>query len=183
MEEWNENGDSCRRNWRKSTVPKLGIFLAEGDEGSVSSRLIVLRQDLRSTTINGEVANNPIRTDSQEDLCMEQYWDSIRQTVCRKCIDGDGKGGCRLPIDESCGLDKFFPEILQTVSTVRSDSYQDYVEALRANVCANCEHQFSNGVCKKRDTLECALDRYLPVVIEVIESVKMSAVGTERKPS
>lgn len=152
----------------------VGTYVSAPDRAEVGHRL---------TTIYGEVVNNPIRTDHQEDLSMEQYWDSIRQKVCRKCIDGDGKGGCRMPIDESCGLEEFFPEIVRTVSSVRSDSYQDYVEALRANICAKCEHQFSNGICKKRDTLECALDRYLPVVIEVIESVKMSVVGTDYKPS
>ena len=145
-----------------------------------SERIIT---ELQSMTRENVVASNPIRTNSKEDVSMDQYWDSIRQKVCRKCIDGDGKGGCRLPIDESCGLERFFPEIVKTVSNVRSDSLQDYVDALRANICTNCEHQFSDGVCKKRDTLECALDRYLPVVIEVIESVKMSAVGTEHKPS
>jgi len=114
---------------------------------------------------------------------MEQDWGSIRQKVCRKCLDGDGKGGCRLPIDDSCALDKFFPEIVQAVSNVQSDSYQDYVNTLRANICAQCEHQFPDGECKKRDTLECALDRYLPVVIEIIESVKVSSVGTTHGPA
>jgi len=121
--------------------------------------------------------------DSQEDTSMDQYWDSIRKNVCRKCIDGDGKGACRLPIDESCGLDKFFPEIVQTVTAVQSDSFQDYVVALRARICANCEHQYADGVCRKRDTLECALDRYLPVVIDIIESVKLSSVvATQHGP-
>ena len=110
---------------------------------------------------------------------MDQQWDAIRQKVCRKCIDGDSKGGCRLPIDETCGLEEFFPEIVQTVRSVHSDSYQDYVNALRLNICAHCEHQFANGTCRKRDTLECALDRYLPVVIDVIESVKLLSVRTE----
>jgi len=119
----------------------------------------------------------------EEEWSMDQSWDLIRQKVCRKCIDGDGKGGCRLAIDDSCGLDKFFPEIVQTVLNVHSDSYQDYVDALRANICSSCEHQFADGVCKKRDTLECALDRYFPIVIEVIESVKLSAVGTEHGPA
>jgi hypothetical protein len=152
----------------------MGTYVCAPDRAAVGLRLII---------VCGEVVNNPIRTEHKEGLSMEQYWDSIRQKVCRKCIDGDGKGGCRMPIDESCGLEEFFPEIVQTVSRVHSDSYQDYVEALRANICANCEHQFSSGICKKRDTLECALDRYLPVVIEVIESVKLSAVGTGHKPS
>ena len=117
-----------------------------------------------------------------EDGNMDMYWDSIRKTVCRKCIDGDGKGGCRLPIDESCGLETFFPEIVQTVSSVHSDSFQDYVGALRANICRNCEHQFADGDCRKRDTLECALDRYLPVVIEVIETVKTTVVEASHGP-
>jgi hypothetical protein len=114
---------------------------------------------------------------------MDQQWDSIRQRVCRKCIDGDAKGGCRLPVDESCALDKFFPEIVETVSSVHSGSYQDYVDALRARICKSCEHQFSNGFCAKRDSLECALDRYFPVIIEVIDSIKTSAVGTGRASS
>jgi hypothetical protein len=117
-----------------------------------------------------------------EDASMDQTWESIRQKVCRKCVDGDGKGGCRLPIDDSCGLDTFFPEVVQVVSNVHSDSYQDYVNALRANICATCEHQFANGDCKKRDALECALDRYFPVIIEVIETVKRPTVGTEHGP-
>ncbi|HEY6951168.1 MAG TPA: hypothetical protein VI758_02105, partial [Bacteroidota bacterium] len=123
------------------------------------------------------------RMDHTEDSMMEQPWDSIRQKVCRKCIDGDGKGGCRMPVDDTCSLAAFLPEIVQTVSSVHSDSYQAYIDALRANVCSNCEHQFAGDVCKKRDTLECALDRYYPVVIEVIESVKSAAVGSGHNPS
>ncbi len=114
---------------------------------------------------------------------MDQQWDSIRQRVCRKCIDGDSKGGCRLPVDETCALDAFFPEIVETVSSVRSGSYQDYVDALRARVCSSCEHQFSNGFCAKRNSLECALDRYFPIIIEVIEAVKISAVGAGQATS
>ncbi len=110
---------------------------------------------------------------------MDQDWDSIRQKVCRKCIDGDGKGGCRLPIDDSCGLAKFFPEVVEVLSSVHSDSIRDYVDVLRGNICTHCEYQFANGVCKKRDALDCALDRYLPLIIDVIESVKRSEAGTE----
>jgi hypothetical protein len=120
---------------------------------------------------------------NKQEANMDQYWDLVRQNVCRKCIDGDGKGNCRMPVDESCGLDRFFPEIVRTVSSVRSDSIQDYVDAVRLNICTHCEHQFESGVCKKRDTLECALDRYLPVIIDVIESVKVPTEGSEHRAS
>lgn len=118
-----------------------------------------------------------------EDLSMEQHWDLIRQKLCRKCIDGDGKGGCRLPVDDTCALETLFPEIVQTVTNVQSNSYQAYVDALRTNICSQCRQQFANGVCRKRDSLECALDRYFPIVIDVIESLKMSAVGSGHAPA
>lgn len=103
---------------------------------------------------------------------MDQSWDAMRMKVCRKCIDGDGKGNCRLPVDETCALEAFFPELIETVSKVKSSSYGDYVQALRENVCAHCQHQLPNGKCNKRETLECALDRYYPMIIEVIETIK-----------
>lgn len=104
---------------------------------------------------------------------MDQSWEVIRMKVCRKCIDSDGKSNCRLPVDETCALEAFFPELLETVNNVRSSSYNDYVEALRQNVCAHCQHQLPNGKCNKRDTLECALDRYYPMIIEAIETIKL----------
>lgn len=103
---------------------------------------------------------------------MEAYWDAMRQKVCRKCIDGDRRGGCRLPAGDECSLEKFFPQIVSTVSSMRTDSFDAYVDALRKNVCEHCEHQLSGAKCPKRDALECALDRYYPVVIDVIETVK-----------
>lgn len=102
---------------------------------------------------------------------MELFWEPLRQRVCAKCIDGDGKGNCRLPQGEVCALEAFLPELVTIVSTVKTDSYQKYVEALRATICAQCNHQVE-GKCNKRETLECALDRYFPVVLEVIETVK-----------
>ncbi len=114
---------------------------------------------------------------------MDQRWDAVRHVVCRKCIDGDGRGNCLLPVDDSCALDKFFPTIAETILTVRSASYQSYVDALRTKICRSCDHQFADGVCRKRDTLECALDRYYPLVIDVVESMRTSTVGSGQRAS
>lgn len=102
---------------------------------------------------------------------MDPFWEPLRLRVCAKCIDGDGKGNCRLPKGDACALEAFLPELVTIVSTVKAYSYQKYVEALRATVCSQCDHQ-TNGRCNKRETLECALDRYFPVVLDVIETVK-----------
>lgn len=103
---------------------------------------------------------------------MEQYWSLIQDKICRKCIDGDGRGNCRLPAAESCAIQEFLPQIVQTVRSVDSDSYSVYVSALRSGICAHCPGQDADGVCKKRDDLECALDRYYGLVLAIIDDVK-----------
>jgi hypothetical protein len=108
---------------------------------------------------------------------MDLSWEQFQNRVCRKCVDGDNKGRCRLPVDESCTLKEFLPEIVKAVSSIHSESIQDYVDALRSHICETCEHQYANGTCWKRDALECALDRFFPIVIEIIESANATEVG------
>ncbi len=49
---------------------------------------------------------------------------------------------------------------------------EPYVEVLRTNVCSRCDFHSPDGSCEKRDKLECALDRYYPLVIEKVHSMK-----------
>lgn len=107
---------------------------------------------------------------------MMLNWDSIQHRVCPKCIDGNRKGDCLLLAGETCALKESFNEIVSAVSGVRSDRYEDYVVAIRSGICANCVHQDADGVCRKRNHLECALDRYLPLVIDVIDAARAMAV-------
>lgn len=100
---------------------------------------------------------------------MDRYWESIREKVCRKCIDGDGKGNCRLQRHDSCALQEFHPAAFSLVAALEADSYDAYVQTLRARICFACEHQTADGVCRKRQSLECALDRYYPLIIDVDE--------------
>ncbi len=103
---------------------------------------------------------------------MEQYWSALQDKLCRKCIDGDGRGHCRLPFGQTCAVQEFLPQLVETVKSLRSDRYDDYVVALRKNVCAGCAEQSSDGVCLRRNAVECALDRYYGLVLQIIESVK-----------
>jgi hypothetical protein len=106
---------------------------------------------------------------------MDRIHGAIRQNICRKCMDGDRTGYCRLSEGAQCAIDAFLPTIVETIANVQSSSYEDYVNALRHNICAQCHHQMSNGICVKRDTLECALDRYYPLLVDVIESSLLPA--------
>jgi len=96
-------------------------------------------------------------------------WEDVQQKVCRKCIDGDGRGDCRLPVDEECALKANAPLIFESIRAVDSPDYNAYVQALRTAVCSACVHQDRNGDCWKRNRLDCALDRYYPLIVEVVE--------------
>ena len=105
---------------------------------------------------------------------VEQYWQAIQGKICPRCLDGDGKGNCRLPAGEECAVQSFLPQIITAIKNVHSTSMGVYISALRGYVCSFCEHQSTDDLnCKKRNHLECALDRYYPLVVETIESVKL----------
>ncbi|MBI4535684.1 MAG: hypothetical protein HY708_05350 [Ignavibacteriae bacterium] len=101
---------------------------------------------------------------------LDRYWRAVQQAVCVKCIDSDGAGTCRLSNDDACGLRAHFSKIVESVLSVRSDTLEPYLEALRNNVCAHCKHQSPDGKCMVRGQLDCGLDRYFPLVIDAIES-------------
>ncbi|MBI4418768.1 MAG: hypothetical protein HY563_08320 [Ignavibacteriales bacterium] len=105
---------------------------------------------------------------------METYWDLIQAKVCRKCMDGDGRGNCRLPRTESCGLKESLPEVVRIARETQSGTYEDFVNALRAQVCSRCRYQLDDGTCPLRTTLECALDRYSLLVLDVIDGTQAS---------
>ncbi len=114
---------------------------------------------------------------------MENYWEALQQRICRKCIDGDGKGNCRLPVDEVCPVKQFLPEIVAAILNVKSDSYEAYVSSLRRTVCIRCDNQQPDGTCRKRDQLECALDRYFPIVVEVVEATQAELNPAHPRPT
>jgi hypothetical protein len=105
----------------------------------------------------------------------EQYMQAIRAKVCTKCIDGDGFGNCRLDPAIECALLQHLPLIVEAVSRVTSEEMEDYVRELRAITCAQCSHESINGYCMLRKEVDCALDRYFPLVVEAIEEVNAAA--------
>jgi hypothetical protein len=114
---------------------------------------------------------------------LQQYWQVIQQRICPRCLDGDGKGNCRLPEGEECTLKSFFPQIVMTIANVKSASIDTYVNALRRHVCILCDHQAADMSCRKRSDLECALDRYYPLVVEIIEAVRAEMERAESSPA
>jgi hypothetical protein len=102
---------------------------------------------------------------------VQVYWDAVRLQVCTHCIDSDRAGGCRLAGPTECSLKRYFPDIVKSVLSVRSESLGPYVKSLRENVCSICQYQSKDGTCLVRTDIDCGLDRYFPLVVESIETV------------
>lgn len=111
-------------------------------------------------------------------VAIDEYWQAIQDKVCAHCVDGDGKGICRIGSDIKCGLKMFFPEIVDTVLAIQSDNLGPYVDALRKNVCPMCEHRATDGSCNVRRSVDCGLDRYFPLIVESIEGFRLHNTQT-----
>ena len=99
---------------------------------------------------------------------MEEYLDALRMQVCRHCIDARDDGRCTLPVERPCPVERFHAKVVRSVLMTTSDLYSDYVSALRRDVCSRCDYGDAAS-CIDREHLDCALDRYLPIVIDTIE--------------
>lgn len=110
---------------------------------------------------------------------LQQYWQAIQEKICHRCLDGDPDGVCRLPAGEECTLKSFLPQMVVTIANVQSTSMDAYVSALRRHVCILCDHQRADMACRKRDDLECALDRYYPLIVDIVETVRETMESNE----
>ena len=102
----------------------------------------------------------------------ERYLQAIREKICTKCIDRTSTGICAATTYEACAINRFLPEIIDIVLTTGGNDLGVHVARLRENVCSVCQHQSPDGHCDLRDDVECALDRYFPLVVEAIREIK-----------
>jgi len=103
----------------------------------------------------------------------EEYWEALQAQVCRTCQDADAKGGCQISGGRECAIKMYLKEILDVVNSVYSPSMEPYEEALRTKVCAKCASQTSDAHCGLRQDSRCALDRYFPLIVQVIEETQL----------
>lgn len=105
----------------------------------------------------------------------DEYWEAVQHKICVKCLDGDGVGGCRIGKGEMCALEAYFPTVISVINSVYSHSIIPYEEELRRRVCSVCRNQSGEGLCHVREQVECSLDRYFPLLVEVIEDTQRRA--------
>lgn len=93
----------------------------------------------------------------------------VRDRICGVCTDRKMDGTCGLEVPGHCALFRLFPEVAGAIQSTNSENIEDYINAIRRGVCSVCEEQASDGTCGQREEVQCALDAYLLLIVEVIE--------------
>ena len=93
----------------------------------------------------------------------------VRDRICRVCSDRTADGTCGLEQPSACALFRLFPQVAKAIQSVQSDDITDYVQSIRQGVCTVCNDQLADGSCEVRNQVQCALDAYLLLIVDVIE--------------
>lgn len=93
----------------------------------------------------------------------------VRNRICKVCTSRTIDGDCGQEDSTSCALFRLFPQVAKAIQSVESDDIQQYVDAIRQQVCAVCTEQDTAGRCETRQQVQCALDAYLLLVVDAIE--------------
>jgi hypothetical protein len=103
----------------------------------------------------------------------------VRSRLCSLCNARTVEGACGADQPEHCSLLTLFPLVAQAVMATESDDFQTYIDAIHENVCSVCIDQRMDGTCPQREDKCCALDAYMPQVVEAIEE----ALGRPLRPN
>ncbi|MBZ5596655.1 MAG: hypothetical protein LAP39_30815 [Acidobacteriia bacterium] len=100
---------------------------------------------------------------------LEELEQIVRGQICRVCSDRKLDGSCGLEDPGTCALFSLFPQVARAIQATHSDDICDYVRAIREQVCTICQQQAADGSCETRDSVACALDAYLLLIVDAIE--------------
>ncbi len=100
-----------------------------------------------------------------------EFEEAVKRHVCGKCMDMGADGVCHTKDPNGCALLRYLPQLVILAQRLNDPKIESYNKAVRENICMSCRSQKKNDVCELRDTLNCGLDRYLPLVLEAIEEV------------
>lgn len=106
---------------------------------------------------------------------MSIYLAAIKEKVCSHCIERGPEGECRISPDKICTIESNYDRIVSAILSSTSERYEDYVGALRRNVCQDCSYGNPKS-CDDRDQVECPLDRYYPLIVDAVEAIGIANI-------
>ena len=110
-----------------------------------------------------------METLSEPGPAMAILEERVRRQICSVCVDRGADGTCGLSNPQECPLFNRFYKIVGSISRVYSDKIDDYITAIREDVCDGCVNQKLDGYCRVREEVRCVLDRYLLLIVGAVE--------------
>jgi len=101
---------------------------------------------------------------------QQAYREAIRLKVCSVCLDSRDDLSCSLG-GRVCAIEGHLSQLVEALSGIDSSRIDPYEEAVRALVCSDCEQQDEQGQCRLRNKGDCALESFLPFVVDAVEDV------------
>jgi hypothetical protein len=114
-------------------------------------------------------------------VSVEEMEAIVRNRVCTVCAERTVEGVCGTQDPDRCSLLNLFPLVAQAVLATESEEIEPYLQAIHENVCSVCVDQALDGTCPHRG-IGCALDAYLPQVVEAIEQAAGRSLKREGLP-
>ncbi|MBU0560947.1 MAG: hypothetical protein KKD86_05400 [Bacteroidetes bacterium] len=102
---------------------------------------------------------------------MEKYIKAIRENICSICVDSSEEGECTLTNQEICAVENYLPKIIEIIHGSNGDNFDEIYSKLREDICEECYAKSEDGECYLREDKNCSLDRYFPLIIEVVQKV------------
>jgi hypothetical protein len=92
----------------------------------------------------------------------------LEEAVCRVCVHRTADGGCTLTERHECPIFEWAKQLADVVQRTGSDRLADYMKEIQDVICPECMQE-EDGSCEDRDHLNCPLDLYLGIVVDVLE--------------
>ena len=103
-----------------------------------------------------------------------QYIDGIRSQVCKECSKSDENGKCTAGPDAECVLELYLPQVTKALEAAHGGNIDEYVVALRTEVCATCKYKGETGYCYTSDTFGCPLESFFQAVANAAQKLDMA---------
>jgi hypothetical protein len=94
----------------------------------------------------------------------------LNAVICPFCTERRDDGSCGLDRLDECPIATHLDALVYAAVTVHSQRLDDYVDAVRRDICPTCRHRtLPADRCDVRSEGHCSLDAYLMPALDVVE--------------
>jgi len=103
-----------------------------------------------------------------------QYLDGVRSSVCKSCSKSDANGRCLAAPGTECVLELYLPQVTKALESAHGGSVDEYMLALRTEVCSTCKFRDESGYCYTSDSFGCPLESFFQTVANAAVKLDMA---------